>query len=107
MQFTNYSRMDLLTTAFGMEEDRILGPDWASSERYNIAAIVPQGETKEQIPATLATLLTDRFSLTLRHETKELTAYVLSPALGLTIQSKKMPVDVIVIGHVEKMPRIA
>jgi uncharacterized protein (TIGR03435 family) len=74
------------------------GPDWAKSDRYDIEALIPEGgspvfttrpitgvearQPTARLRRMLKTLLEERFKLTLRRETREVPAYVLSVAPG-------------------------
>jgi uncharacterized protein (TIGR03435 family) len=67
------------------------GPDWIRKTQYDIEATVekgaiPEGASQkvqnEQLRLMLQTLLADRFKLTLRHEIKDLPAYVITVAKG-------------------------
>jgi len=58
----------LIGYAYRHSPDRIQGPDWmtaVSSPRFEIAATLPPGASKQQIPAMLQALLADRFQLKL------------------------------------------
>src|SRR5262249_21050048 len=57
----------------------ITGPAWLDSERFDITAKVPDGVSKEQIPAMLQVLLAERFKMTVRKEGKE------EPIYGLVV----------------------
>lgn len=80
--FINVNQRMLLARAYAVQDYQISGPGWLESERYDIVAKVPKGATKEQFQAMLQNLLAERFRLTLHHETKELTQYVLVVAKG-------------------------
>ncbi len=69
----------LLCTAFAAADcqQQISGPGWIDSEKYDLAANVPPGTTKEQFQKMLQNLLTERFQLVLRQETKILPVYEL------------------------------
>jgi uncharacterized protein (TIGR03435 family) len=70
--------------------ERISGlPDWTLEERYDIDAKAPEGalptglpdvELKRRTRLMLQKLLADRFKMELQHETRDVTAYVLSVA---------------------------
>jgi uncharacterized protein (TIGR03435 family) len=68
-----------LCTAFAAADcqQQISGPGWIDSEKYDLAAKVPPGTTKEQFQKMLQNLLTERFQLVLRQETKVLPVYEL------------------------------
>jgi uncharacterized protein (TIGR03435 family) len=86
---TNVSLFALISRAYGIQEFRISGaPSWLSSDRYDIEAKVDDATAAElqELDTTqrnLATqqmiqaLLADRCKLTVHHETKELSEYVL------------------------------
>jgi uncharacterized protein (TIGR03435 family) len=72
----------LLTTAYGVENYQVSGPAWINSERYDIAAKVPAGTTKEQAAVMLQNLLAERFKLELHRESREFQVYELTVAKG-------------------------
>jgi uncharacterized protein (TIGR03435 family) len=53
----------LIADAFGVRTDQVVGPAWLGTERYDIAANIPEGATKEQFHAMLGNLLRERFGL--------------------------------------------
>jgi uncharacterized protein (TIGR03435 family) len=63
--------------AYRVNAFQISGPDWMGRESFDIAAKLPEGSTKEQIPEMLQALLAERFKLAVRRETKEQTVYAL------------------------------
>jgi uncharacterized protein (TIGR03435 family) len=52
-----------LSEAFRLPVDRITGPAWLDEDRFEIIAKMPEGATKDQIPAMLQALLAERFKL--------------------------------------------
>jgi uncharacterized protein (TIGR03435 family) len=69
----------LLEWAYGMQQSQHSGgPAWIDTERYDIVAKAEGNATDAQMKLMVQTLLADRFQLKMRHEKKELTAYVLS-----------------------------
>src|SRR5579872_1851699 len=62
---------NLLMTAYAVETYQITGPDWLSTERYDIAVTLPAGATKDQVNSMWQNLLAQRFGLVLHHESKE------------------------------------
>jgi uncharacterized protein (TIGR03435 family) len=77
VDYANVSLKDVLARAYDVKRHQISGPSWLDSERYDITAKVPDGVPKEQIPAMLAALLTERFKMTVHKETKEEPIYAL------------------------------
>jgi uncharacterized protein (TIGR03435 family) len=69
----------LLTYAYGVKPYQITGPDWMTSERFDIVAKMPEGSKKEDAPKMLQTLLEDRFKLTTHRTSAE------HPVLALVV----------------------
>ncbi len=82
IDYTNVTLKDLLRKAYKVKDHQIVGPDWLNSERYIVSAKLPEGTTKDQIPAMMQTLLADRFKLSLHKESKVMPAYSLTVAKG-------------------------
>lgn len=61
----------LMVLAYGVKLYQISGPDWINNQRFDIAAKVPDGASKDDIPKMLQSLLEERFKLVLHRETKE------------------------------------
>lgn len=75
--FGSLTLKDYIAMAHRVTASRVTGPDWISSQRFDISAKLPDGGTRDQIPEMLQSLLADRFQLKFHHETKDLPAYVL------------------------------
>ncbi len=71
----------LLGAAFGVSADQINGPAWlrdfAAMPFYGISATMPADSSKEQLERMLQNLLSERFHLLFRHETRNLPGYEL------------------------------
>ncbi len=67
----------LLMRAYDLRDYQVLGPSWIGSERYEVAAKIPAGSSKEQVARMLRTLLAERFHLAARLSTKQLPGYAL------------------------------
>lgn len=65
-----------------MKADQISGPGWLDSERYEIAATVPRGATKEQVRRMMRNLLGERLQLALHRETRIVPIYELVVGKG-------------------------
>jgi uncharacterized protein (TIGR03435 family) len=73
----------LIASAYDVSIRQVSGlPSSLSSRNYDIEATCGQPASREQMMRMLQTLIGDRFKLRLRHETKELTVYVLTVAKG-------------------------
>jgi uncharacterized protein (TIGR03435 family) len=82
VDYANVSLKDVLARAYDVKRYQITGPSWLDSERYDITAKVPDGVPKEQIPAMLQVLLSERFKMTIHRETKEQPVYALIVGKG-------------------------
>jgi len=79
----NASLQLLIQWAFDVKTFQIAGtPAWANSEGYDITAKAEGGANFEEMRPMLQCLLTDRFKLKLRRETRTLSIYELAPAKG-------------------------
>ncbi|MGA2195866.1 MAG: TIGR03435 family protein [Bryobacteraceae bacterium] len=78
VSFRNTNLRNLLMRAYVLRNYQIQGPGWIDTERYDLDAKVPEGAPLDQVPAMLRDLLTARFQLVTRRETKEENVYVLT-----------------------------
>jgi uncharacterized protein (TIGR03435 family) len=67
----------LILTAYGIKRYQLSAPDWASSQRFDIDAKMPDGATKDQLPEMLQALLAERFKLAFHRGSKDLPVYAL------------------------------
>jgi len=63
--------------AYEIKPGQILGPDWINSERYDIQATIPPGNSRDQLPQMLQSLLEDRFGMKIHRETRDFPVYAL------------------------------
>jgi uncharacterized protein (TIGR03435 family) len=61
----------LLANAFDVRADQIAGQDWLDTQFVMVEATMPPDTTKERFRAMLQNLLSDRFKLQIRRETRE------------------------------------
>ncbi len=73
---------DYVGIAYRLKSYQISGPDWLNSERFDIAAKIPEGVPPSQIPEMLQALLIERFHLKTHREKKEFPVYVLEVSKG-------------------------
>jgi uncharacterized protein (TIGR03435 family) len=71
------SLKDLLCFAYSVKPYQVSGPDWMDKERFDVLAKLPDGGSKDDVPAMVQALLADRFKLTLHRDSKEQPAYAL------------------------------
>jgi uncharacterized protein (TIGR03435 family) len=86
ISYANVTLESVLIAAYGadckIQEncDQIIGPAWLRSNRYDINANMPADTTIEQFRSMLQNLLSERFHMTVHHETRELPGYELTLA---------------------------
>jgi uncharacterized protein (TIGR03435 family) len=68
---------ELIPIAFNVKPYQVQGPDWLRSQRFDILAKMPEGATKEQVPALLQALLEERFKLKAHRENRDNPIYAL------------------------------
>lgn len=68
---------DYIARAYRVKLYQVTGPDWLTSERFDLNAKLPAGSTSERIPEMLQSLLEERFQVKLHREKKELPVYAL------------------------------
>lgn len=61
----------LIAAAYKMQGYQVSGPDWLATDRFDIEATLPEGASKDDVPAMLQALLADRFKLVAHRETAE------------------------------------
>lgn len=71
------SLRDLVMQAYAVKPFQVSGPEWMAAQRFDISAKMPDGASKEQVPAMLRALLEDRFKLVAHRESRELPVYSL------------------------------
>jgi len=70
----------LIARAYGLQLYQVQGPVILDSQLFDIAAIVPEGATKDQLASMLQRLLEERFKLAVHREQKELPVYEMTIA---------------------------
>jgi len=83
---------DYIGIAHKVKRHQIVGPDWLASDRYDIAATLPEGAKREQVPEMLKALLEDRFGMKMHRDTKEFPVYGLVIGKG-GLKMTESPVD--------------
>jgi uncharacterized protein (TIGR03435 family) len=66
--------------AYDVQTFQVEAPDWIETERYDIAAIVSDRATKEQVRVMWQNLLRQRFGMVVHHESKEFPVHELTIA---------------------------
>jgi uncharacterized protein (TIGR03435 family) len=73
------SLYQLIVTAYRIKPYQLSGPDWLRSQRFDIAAKMPDGVSRDRLPEMLEALLAERFKLSIHRDTREL------PVLALVV----------------------
>lgn len=78
---TNIPLKVLITNAYQLSFFQVVGgPDWVSTDRFDVAAKASDGSLPEQTRAMVRTLLKDRFKLVVHIETRDTPIYALVKA---------------------------
>jgi uncharacterized protein (TIGR03435 family) len=70
-EYRSMTLRELMVVAYKVQANQITGPDWIDSQRFDIAAKLPDESTKDQANEMLQSLLEERFKMTLHRETKD------------------------------------
>jgi uncharacterized protein (TIGR03435 family) len=73
---------DYISMAYRLRLYQISGPDWMGTDRFDVAASLPDGSLPSQVPSMMQTLLEERFQLKLHREKKDFPVYALEIAKG-------------------------
>jgi uncharacterized protein (TIGR03435 family) len=79
---TYLSLKDYIGMAYRLKNYQIVGPEWLASQRFDIAAKLPDGGQPAQIPEMIQNLLADRFKMKMHREPKEFPVYSLEVIKG-------------------------
>jgi uncharacterized protein (TIGR03435 family) len=74
-----YTLAQLIVYAYNVKPYQVIGPDWIKSAHWDIAATLPEGANKDQVPEMMQALLAERFKLVIHHDSKEM------PVLALEV----------------------
>jgi uncharacterized protein (TIGR03435 family) len=75
--------IDLIHLAYGVDNDRILGgPGWLETDYFDVLAKAPAGATADSAKQMLQALLVDRFGLAVRHDSRPVPVFALTPGKG-------------------------
>jgi uncharacterized protein (TIGR03435 family) len=90
---SNVARKSVIANAYELRIFQIEGPDWLTSERFDIIARGREGTPDRLRLAMLRALLAERFKLAAHFETREQQVYalVLARSDGLGLQLKPSP----------------
>jgi uncharacterized protein (TIGR03435 family) len=81
--YSNMTLKLLIMSAYNVKNYQVTAPDWTDEgQRFNIAAKVPAGASKEDARVMLMNLLADRFQMKAHLEMKEMQAFALVVTKG-------------------------
>jgi uncharacterized protein (TIGR03435 family) len=83
---------DYISTAYAVRLNQISGPDWITTDRFDIAATLPEGSRPDQVPTMMQRLLEDRFELKTHREKREFPVYALRVSSG-GLKMTEVPID--------------
>lgn len=86
------SLADLIRIAYKVKQFQVSGPDWMTTQRWDVLARIPEGVSKDQVPEMLQALLAERFRLAIHRDTKNHSEYALVVAKG-GIKMKEAPAE--------------
>jgi uncharacterized protein (TIGR03435 family) len=72
----------VLSEAYDLQPFEFSGPDWPQNARFDFAAKVPAGTTKDAFRKMLQNLLEERFKLAAHREMKAMTVYEMTVSRG-------------------------
>jgi uncharacterized protein (TIGR03435 family) len=78
-EYNYMSLKELIANAYGVKLYQVTGPDWLVSQRFDIAATMPEGSSRDDAPKMLQSLLAERFKVEAHRDTQE------HPVLGLVV----------------------
>jgi uncharacterized protein (TIGR03435 family) len=81
-----------LGQAFKVRPIYVLGEDWLANTKFDIAATIPEGRTKQDVPDMLQVLLVERFRLRAHREMRDMPVYALVQAKS-GAKLKEVPAD--------------
>lgn len=67
----------VIMEAFKLKTYQIIGPSWLDEDCFDIVAKMPEGASRDQVPAMLQTLLVERFKLVAHKEDRPHPVYAL------------------------------
>ena len=82
----------ILQRAFGLPRPQIVAPEWTATQRFSIAAKLPDGASQQDVPEMLRSMLVERFQMVSHKEIRSTPALILSLAKG-GIKAETAPPD--------------
>jgi len=77
VRYTSLPMKSYIRMAYRVNDYQVSGPDWLASDNFDIAAKLPDGATRAQLPEMIQSLLADRFKLVVHRDKKEFPVYAI------------------------------
>ena len=77
VRYSTLPMKSYIRMAYRVNDYQVLGPDWLATENFDIAAKLPEGATRAQLPEMIQSLLAERFKLVVHRDKKEFPVYAL------------------------------
>jgi uncharacterized protein (TIGR03435 family) len=91
-ELRNATMVDLIRTAWNVPPERVSGgPSWLEWNRWDIAALAPEGTPPARLQDMLKTLLAERFKLVVREDTATVTNMALKVAGSHKLREASAP----------------
>lgn len=74
----NVTLKTVITTAYSVKNYQVSGPAWINSDRYDLIGKANGASSESELRQMVRQLLAERFKLSLRRETKDLSVYALA-----------------------------
>jgi uncharacterized protein (TIGR03435 family) len=90
----NMSLKDLITRAYGLRPYQVVGPDWMTTERFNVTGTTTAPVAQDKITELLQPFLVRQFGIKMHRETKTMPVYLLEMAPGgpkMSPESSSLP----------------
>jgi uncharacterized protein (TIGR03435 family) len=71
----NVSLKTLLQAAYGLPSERIVGPDWIDSDKFDLSGKAPRETSEADFRTMLQSLLNERFQVLVHQEVRQMPVY--------------------------------
>jgi uncharacterized protein (TIGR03435 family) len=92
VRYSALTLKDYIAMAYSLDPPQVIAPGWMNEQRFEIAATLPPGATREQTPEMLQALLAERFHLKIHKESRQFPVYALVVSKG-GLKIRGTPID--------------
>jgi uncharacterized protein (TIGR03435 family) len=92
VRYSALTLKDYIAMAYSLDPPQVIAPGWMNEQRFEIAATLPPGATREQTPEMLQALLAERFHLKVHKESRQFPVYALVVSKG-GLKIRGTPID--------------